>query len=294
MNQAFRIKMAKQKAEAFLRAEKITALPVDPMSIAARHDIQVRPKPDTADGVSGMLLRHGNQFGILYATHIASEGFQRFSVGHELAHYFLEGHVDHVLGKDGVHESRAGFVSGDPYELEADNFAAGLLMPDFLFKPSIGKYAPGFAAVEGAAGDCRTSLTATAIRYSELADHAVAAIISTGQTIDYCFLSDCMKSLPKLAWLRKGSPVPSATRTAEMNRDRSRVLGGDRVSEEVDVIEWLGGTQSAKVVEDVIGLGAYGKTLTILSSRSIGREDDDDEEAEEQDLLERWTPRFRK
>jgi hypothetical protein len=242
-----------------------------------------------------MLLRHGIQFGILYATHIASEGFQRFSISHELAHYFLEGHVDHVLGKDGVHESRAGFVSADPYELEADNFAAGFLMPDFLFKPSIGKYAPGLAAVEGAASDCRTSLTATAIRYSELADHAVAAIISTGQTIDYCFLSDSMKSLPKLAWLRKGAPVPSATRTAEFNRDSDRVLAGERVSDEIDVVEWLSGTQSAKVVEEVIGLGNYGKTLTILSSRSIGREDDDEDgDEEERDLVERWTPRFRK
>jgi Zn-dependent peptidase ImmA (M78 family) len=36
-----------------------------------------------------MLLRHGNAFGILYATHIPSEGFQRFSIGHELGHYFI-------------------------------------------------------------------------------------------------------------------------------------------------------------------------------------------------------------
>ena len=93
-------------------------------------DIKVEGKPDTADGVSGMLLRHGNNFGIVYATHIPSEGFQRFSIGHELGHYFLDGHVDQILPKDGVHVSRAGFVSADPYELEADQFAAGPLMPE--------------------------------------------------------------------------------------------------------------------------------------------------------------------
>jgi len=85
---AFRLKMSKQPAEAFLRDEGITALPVDPFAIARSRDIEVKPKPDTAGGVSGMLLRHGNAFGILYATHIPSEGFQRFSVGHELGHYF--------------------------------------------------------------------------------------------------------------------------------------------------------------------------------------------------------------
>ena len=39
----------------------------------------------------------GNMFGIAYATHIDNVGFQNFSVGHELGHYFLPGHVDAVL-----------------------------------------------------------------------------------------------------------------------------------------------------------------------------------------------------
>ena len=45
------------------------------------------------------------------------------------ADHDMDGHIDHVLPKDGAHELRAGFVSSDPYELEADNFSAGLLMP---------------------------------------------------------------------------------------------------------------------------------------------------------------------
>src|ERR1700730_18094739 len=154
---AFRLKMAKQKAEAFLRDEGITTLPVDPFAIAASRDIEVKAKPDTAGGVSGMLLRYGDVFGICYATHIPSEGFQRFSVGHELGHYFLEGHIDHLLPKDGVHSSHAGFVSGDPYELEADNFAAGLLMPAGLCKRAIVRRDAGLATVEALAAECRTS-----------------------------------------------------------------------------------------------------------------------------------------
>src|SRR5262249_8815407 len=140
---AFRLRMAKQKAENFLRQEGITTLPVDPFAIAASHNIEVKPKPDAAGGVSGILLRHGDMFGILYATHIKSEGFQRFSVGHELGHYFLDGHMDHVLPKDGIHTSHAGFVSADPYELEADQFAAGLLMPSTPFKRALGKQDAG-------------------------------------------------------------------------------------------------------------------------------------------------------
>ena len=92
-----------------------------------------------------MLLRHGDVFGILYATHIPSEGFQRFSIAHELGHYFLDGHIDHILPKDGVHTSHAGFVSADPYELEADQFAAGLLMPSIPFKRALARQELGIS-----------------------------------------------------------------------------------------------------------------------------------------------------
>ena len=126
MGRVFKLKMARQTAEALLKEEGIETLPVDPFAIANSRCIVVEGKPEDTEGVSGMLLRHGNDFMIVYATHIASPGFQRFSVAHELGHYFLAGHIDQVL-HDGVHVSRAGFVTADPYELEADHFAAGLL-----------------------------------------------------------------------------------------------------------------------------------------------------------------------
>ena len=291
MNQAFRLKMAKQSGEALVGKLGITALPVDPFALAADHDIVVEPKPDTEPGVSGMLLRHGDVFGILYATHIPNEGFQRFSVGHELGHFFLDGHIDHILPADGVHASHAGFVSADPYELEADHFSAGLLMPGTLFRSALGKREPGLAAVESMAGLCRTSLTATAIRFAELTEDAVAVVMSTGRTIDYCFLSDTIKTLPQLTWLRKGAPVPASTATAQFNADPQRVADADRDEADIDIMDWLGGNRSVDATEEVIGLGRYGKTLTVLTCPSLVDETYQDED---DDLEERWTPRFRR
>lgn len=292
LNQAFRLKMAKQKAEAFLRDEGITTLPVDPFAIAARHGIEVKAKPDTAAGVSGMLLRHGNVFGILYATHIPSEGFQRFSVAHELAHFFLDGHIDHILPKDGVHTSHAGFVSDDPYELEADQFAAGLLMPTVPFKHALARQNPGLEIVESLATLCRTSLTATAIRYAELTEDAVAVIISTGPVIDFCFLSETIKSLPQITWLRKGTPVPKNTATAQLNANPARIANSDRAEADIDIMDWLGGARSARATEEVVGLGRYGKTLTVLACPSVQEETfQEDEGDDEESLLKSWTPR---
>jgi hypothetical protein len=295
MNRAFRLTMAKQKAEVLLRDSGIDSLPVDPIAIANAHDIIVQSKPDAAPGVSGMLLRHGDTFGILYATHIASEGFQRFSIAHELGHYFLDGHIDHVLSDDGVHASKAGFVSSDPYELEADQFAAGLLMPATPFRRALGKHDAGLSTVEAMAAQCITSLTATGIRYAELSDDAVAVIVSTGQTIDFCRLSDPMKTLREISRLKKGSPVPPRTATAALNKDPERVARSDREEVEIDIMDWLGGVRSVEAAEEVIGLGSYGKTLTVLSCPSVVDESyDDDEGDDEDDLIESWTPRFRR
>lgn len=289
MSRAIRFTMAKQKAEAFLKEEGITSLPIDPFAIATSRGIITEPK--TTDGVSGMLLRHGDTFGIIYSTHISSEGFQRFSVAHELGHYFLDGHIDHVLPKDGIHTSHAGFLSADPYELEADCFAAGLLMPKIPFKQIIRRHDPGLSIIETLANNCQTSLTATAIRYAELTDDAIAVIISTGQTIDYCCLSVAIKLLPEISWLRKGSPVPKNTETARFNSNLDRIHEAKRAVKKIDVMNWLGGSRSTIVTEEVIGLGQYGKTLTVLSSSSIGNEADSDDE-DDAEIIDRWTPRF--
>ena len=293
MRLATRLSLAQQKAEALLREDGITGLEVDPFAIAASRDIEVRPKPSSVEGVSGMLLRHGDAFGIYYATHIPNEGFQRFSVAHELGHYFLDGHLDHILPTNGIHHSRAGFISADRYEMEADHFASGLLMPSKPFKRECNRESPGLAAVESLAACCKTSLTATASRFAELTDDAVAVVISTGRVVDYCILSDRMKSLRDITWLRKGTPVPHRTQTSSFNADTQRVSRAERVQAEVDVMDWLGGRHSATLTEEVIGLGRYGKTLTILASEHIGREEEEDEEVEEE-ILERWTPQFKR
>ncbi len=292
MSKVFSLKMARQAAEALLKEEDLLSLPVNPFAIAASRDIVVEGKSEKVDGVSGMLLRHGNDFGIVYATHIRSEGFQRFSVAHELGHYFLPGHVDQVI-QNGIHVSRGGFVTNDPYELEADHFAAGLLMPEKPFRKEIDRREPGLSAIEAMADLCVASKTAAAIRYAEVSDAATAVIMSTAGVIDYCFMSEAMKSLPKLDWLRKGVKLPLGTVTSTLAADPMRVAAGERVKDKIDVREWLGGSTREPVTEESLGLGAYGKVLTILTSTKIGQELEPDEDDEQQELIESWTPRFK-
>ena len=102
-------------AQRVLLEREIRELPVDPKAIARSSDIAVWAKHSDVQGVSGMLLRLGNKFGIIYSTQINNRGFENFSIAHELGHYLLPGHVDAVLATTNSHKSRSGSLSRDRY-----------------------------------------------------------------------------------------------------------------------------------------------------------------------------------
>ena len=284
---------AEGTAALVLREMKIEGLRVDPIEIATRKDILVQAKPDTADGVSGALIKAGDQFGIMYATKIPSKGFQKFSIAHELGHYCIEGHSDALLA-NGAHFSHAGFISNDPFEQEADYFAAALLMPERPFRKEMNRHEPGFTCIEALRKACETSLTATAIRYANLTPDGVAVLLSTGPTIDCCFLSDGLKKAKGITWVRKGTPVPAGTATAAFNALPENVRLAKAESAQGQLQDWMGGDRPYSISEEVEGLGQYGRTLTVLTCDALGLAEVDEREENDEDLIESWTPRFRR
>jgi hypothetical protein len=269
----------------------ITALPIDPIAIARDRDIDVVAKSARDAGVSGMLIRVGNEFAIAYATHIDNEPFQRFSVGHELGHYFLPGHVDAVIDASGVHQSRAGFASKNRYEMEADGFAAGLLMPRHLFFLALERAGQGLAAVESLHIQCKTSMHATAIRYTQCTRDPMAIVVSMGNRVEHCFMSEALKAIGGIDWIRKREALPRNTPTFAFNQDAENVRRAIRIEGSSNLQDWFGGRRSIEVSEDVIGLGSYGKTLTVLYDITVPDPEDEEDEAS---LIESWTPRFRR
>lgn len=287
--------IAENAAFAVLREASVTGLYVNPIDIARSKGIEVQGKPSDVDGVSGILVKAGDNFGIMYATNVPSEGFQRFSIAHEIGHYCISGHVDALL-TSGVHVSHAGFRSSDPYEQEADFFAAALLMPETAFRKGIDNYPAGLAAIEALRKACVTSLTACAIRYAGLTRDGVAVISSVGQTVDWCFMSDALKDAQGIKWLRKGTPVPGGTLTESLNARPENVRVGKSDAGDGDLRDWFDTTRGYACSEEVVGLGQYGRTLTVLTCRSLSArvEEDPDEDDDEESLIESWTPRFRK
>jgi len=135
---------------------------------------------------------------------------------------------------------------------------------------------------------CETSRLATAIRFVDLTKDAMAIVVSDSRTICYSFLSDELWQFQNLNWPRCGTPVPDVP-TATFNTDRQRVFDCVQEDHETPMSDWFGGSHSATLREEIIGLGQYGKTLTVLSSAIQVDEDQEDAELEES-----WTPRFRR
>lgn len=290
-------KIIQNEAERIAKEHGFTRLPVDPFKIAAELDIMVEGKPAEAEGVSGMFLKVGDAFGILYGTHIGSEGFQRFSVAHELGHYFLEGHVDAVL-KLGPHASRAGFQSDDKYEREADLFASSLLMPEDAFKKALQAAGSGLSAIESLAQSAKTSLTSTAFRYHELTRDAVAVVLATNGAVDVCFYSDRFKDLAKssgrLPFFRRGTPLPHGTVTQRFHDDQRNIRNGASDEGTTPFADWFDLDNGFTLHEEVRGLGSYGKSLSIISC-AVSDDDSfdiDDEVDSDEFLRERWSVKF--
>jgi hypothetical protein len=219
---------------------------------------------------------------ILYARHIDNEGFIRFTVAHELGHFFLPGHPQLLFPNgDDTHQSKSGFISHDREERQADQFAAALLMPKTHFKKAIESAGQGFAAVQYLAELCKTSITATAIRYATYTDDALAIIVSSGDRVEYCFLSERLKDVKGLRWLKRGDLISPRSTTAGFNKNAANIDDGNQREGSCNLDDWFDDAPQVEMNEDVVGLGSYGKTLTVLFTNQDLEEDDDDADGDE-------------
>jgi len=110
------------QAEAILKKAGINTLPVPVEEIAAKYQIRIRRAPHPA--FSGMLIRKDGHALIGVSTSEPAVR-QRFTVAHELGHFFLHTNKDAFVD---YRDNMKGVVR-TPREKEANMFAAALLMP---------------------------------------------------------------------------------------------------------------------------------------------------------------------
>ena len=124
---------AQARAWQLLQEHGIAQAPVDVQALAEQSGVRV-VFHDLKDEISGMLVQTEDEAVIgINAKHHKNR--QRFTLAHELAHYHL--HADRpTVYVDGlmVHFRGHAAVRPEPIEVEANAFAAALLMPEPILR----------------------------------------------------------------------------------------------------------------------------------------------------------------
>lgn len=278
------------KARSIIR-EYGLRLPIelDVEAIAALRGAFVRE--EALEGCDGRLVKRGSHGIISVKASIVELGRRRFTIAHELGHFEL-----HDTGAELIvcveKDCRQWTQSNNQSETEANIFAAELILPEAIFKPLSVQGIPDLDTIEKLAGEFRTSLQATALRYVTFSPHRCCIVFSENNRIVW------FKSSKDFGyWLEPGTKLNPDCIAADF-------FSGQKMPSDMQPVPataWIDSPRLSSrthVLEHSWGFKNYGSVLTLLwLDESFERDEDPADEEEDEDsernLIESWTPRFR-
>ena len=244
-------------------------VPVNPFDIVKDEGIQLAPGTygDSFDARIEF-LPPVKRFVIYYRTVGRPDGRVRFSVAHELAHFYIPEHRDRLM-KGRMHNSKPDFRSRDPREEEADEFAASLLMPEELFVAEVRRFRQGICTL---AEICRmaderfhTSITSTARRYCQCDVDPCNIVVSEGGIVRWAMHSEGMKAR-NMKFIPFGQPVPAMSKTAGLWGKLDEEGAAEPVEGSVESVVWFERPfYKKRLWEEAMALGNAGFVLTYLT-----------------------------
>lgn len=128
-----RIRIAQTQARRVFASARVDTFPVDVSIVAAHLDLQIVPRLFPAsERTSGALLRRPDG-AVIIVNKSHSVVRRRFTVAHEIGHYVLH---DDELHVDRFRDDRSE-TGTDAKEVEANAFAAELLMPEAVLRKEV-------------------------------------------------------------------------------------------------------------------------------------------------------------
>jgi Zn-dependent peptidase ImmA (M78 family) len=205
----------------------------------------------------GRLIRSGNQ-GIIRVRHgLRPATRRRFVIAHELGHWELHSKVSQVFictDEDMIADYRK-----NPIEAEANYFASALLMPTKLFRAAMPTGAPTFAVLNQLSEVFRTSLTATAIRWMDLATDYCALVVCENGRIKWWRGSENFESS---MWITAGQRVSSHAVASRVNAQQPH-----HQADTVSIDTWAevrDDLTTDELTEESIYQETYRRTLSLL------------------------------
>ena len=138
-----RRKLIRQKVAELLQNASVAAPPVPVDRIAKQLSLEVRLAPDQ-EGMSGFLFTDPVTGKVVIGVNNGHHpNRRRFTIAHEIGHFLLHGseevHVDKTTNFQITLRSERSGAGEEPVEIEANSFAAELLMPQHLMERDFAK-----------------------------------------------------------------------------------------------------------------------------------------------------------
>ena len=184
----FTAKTPSSKAKWVLETMGIKVFRLHILTILRQEKIKVKRRslPSEKD-LSGMLIYRGEMKGILINTYIENIGRQNFTFAHELGHYFLKHKPPYVLdGESSFRCSNQDMEVVEDYssiEVEANQFAVELLMPELLVKPLLAGTVFDFTLMSSLANQFYVSKHACGNRILDFMKEPYILICSKGTSV---------------------------------------------------------------------------------------------------------------
>lgn len=188
-----------------------------------------------------------------------NSGRGRFSLAHEIGHYMIEEH--HMAIRQGKLKPHPSFQKKEQdniYEIEADYFAANLLMPEDVFFNACGGREFNWYLIEDLANKFKTSRFATLLRFLDIVSHEVFVIGSENSIVKWFIKSNDFPNMKHK--FKRGSKLPENALAYKINNGISDVV-------EVYSDDWFetwGGKSERQMYEQCYFASAYNQVFTLL------------------------------
>jgi hypothetical protein len=239
-------------------------------------------------GLEGMLAVNNarSKWLIVYNSAIRSEGRKRFTIAHEFGHYIL-----HRDEKDrfecGDDDIETGDDHGRDIETEADKFASTLLMPLDDFRKQVDGQPVSFDLLSHCAERYGVSLTAAALRWTEIAEKRAVLVASRDDHL--------LWSKSNLAAFKSGAYFATRKNTIELPQDAlahtNNLLDVGAQIQSTQAQIWFPREPASMPLTEmtrVVGQYDYSLTLLLMPDAEWQGPRHDDGEPEE-DTFERFT-----
>ena len=133
------------------------------------------------------------------------------------------------------------------------------------------------AAVTTLATNCKTSLVAAALRYTEIGHLPAGVLQCFNGRVEFCAIHPLQAHVGWARPLIRNAKVPADSATWRLSEDKQAVLRGGEDSDNASAGDWFSGADGkAGLIEEAIGLGRFGRTLTLLTLENAEADGDED------------------